>query len=212
MERDGERHGLFRHKQVNTLTLAGVQNYRYHPYKKNSPAHLLVCYASPSSSQSNSLMMLAIARTACQNHAYRICCLVFPQHMPSPRDCFEGRKWSVSGAEMVSFRGQNDHLGGSSPAEGGRSSELPPLRHASRLRKTMNFRELQEELTPGKAGRKHCGQPWIGCRRRLSASAFHHIRATAPFVLIHSTLPRDERAIRPHPFPHEENNVSTRGK
>ena len=189
-----------------------MQNYRYHPYKKNSPAHLLVCYASPSSSQSNSLMMLAIARTACQNHAYRICCLVFPQHMPSPRDCFEGRKWSVSGAEMVSFRGQNDHLGGSSPAEGGRSSELPPQRHASCLRKTMNFRELQEGLTPGKAGRKHCGQPWIGCRRRLSASACHHIRATAPFVLIHSTLPRDERAIRPHPFPHEENNVSTRGK
>ena len=113
---------------------------------------------------------------------------------------------------MITFRGQNDHLKGRRSAEGGRNSELPLHRHASCLRKTMNFRELQEGLTPGKAGRKHCGQPWIGCRRRLSASAFHHVRATAPFVLIHSTLPRDERAIRPHPFTHGEKNVSTRGK
>lgn len=74
------------------------------------------------------------------------------------------------------------------------------------------FQGIARGLTPGKAGRKHCGQPWIGCRRRLSASACHHVRATAPFVLIHSTLPRDERAIRPHPFPHEKNNISTRGK
>ena len=120
--------------------------------------------------------------------------------------------WSLSGVKMITFRGQNDHLKGRRSAEGGRNSELPLHRHASCLRKTMNFRELQEGLTPGKAGRKHCGQPWIGCRRRLSASAFHHIRATAPFVLIHSTLPRDERAIRPHPFTHGEKNVSTRGK
>lgn len=53
-------------------------------------------------------MMLAIARTACQNHAYRICCPIFHStcrlHVIALRGengQFEGRKWSVSGGRMT---------------------------------------------------------------------------------------------------------------